>query len=189
VVEHPSQLTHALELNLTPTSSNRRRPQRVNQGLRLRLERAFGVRHRPDLCGQRPIGLDARELDIVQRPFDLLQCQAHRVHEVGDRLLARLEVRRRMVPQERERSLRLTQKRLVVPAEGLGRQGRKRVAESRVGLLQKSDTFRRRPALQFQARRELDDPLVALMDGRQPMRSCQQPTDGGANEQARESPD
>ena len=92
VIDHPRELDDALQLQLAPVAAHVRLPQRLHEIAGLAVERGEARAERADLLVEPGRRRRAVHLDLAQFGVDLMQGLDQRLHDLGDRLLALVEI-------------------------------------------------------------------------------------------------
>jgi hypothetical protein len=135
VLDHTGELDDALQLQLAPTAANTRTSERIDQSPGLRPKVLAGGIEQGDALQQHGIVLYPAALRLLDLAVDLLERLGHRREKVLDRLLAKLEIRRRLSAGIAEAYFGQIQKSSIVGREGFGRECLKGLAQLRADIL------------------------------------------------------
>ena len=117
VLEHPGHLDDAAQLDLAPAAADVRAvAERADEVAGLAAQLLLRLGERAHLLGERRVGARARDLELLQLAVDLLERLLERRDEVLDRLLALVEILRRLLLQLLELGLRKLEERLLFDA-------------------------------------------------------------------------
>ena len=141
VGEHAGDLDDAAELDLAPAAAHRRRAQRLDQVAGLGLEAGAAYAASDFTCSLERGVLRRCAASRPRRAWRrrVAADVADRLDEVGDRLLARLELAGGALLELAQRGPGQIEKRLTVALQRLGRQRREGLAQLLLGVAEQAD--------------------------------------------------